>query len=352
MLGSILIPLLLAGLQLAINAPGLIFGKKKVEGKWRQFNYSVCTFVLTPLHTTLFYFNQYYIELKIKKHPTNEELPLERDLLKYHLYRFMKLELGLEAILQIFGQIIFLLIITTETATTEVYGLDTGLSYFLYLSLTWSFCSCIMAHIKGISACREQFKISSKIIVAIYITFALTTRLLSIVMYFTPCLGLMSLLRHWQAEQTPWNYALVRYFVNNGSIQIGNSPLINWAQLDRWNRTESASPPPPLTLYTLMSRSDYVFMFFGILVAHLFLTYIMKMRYSNGFKSSNVVNRIIHVIESTNIPMNYKEWDDGFGDADEHMLRKKSNLKDVWLQVSLNWFFNTMLLTPLCVLCE
>ena len=57
---------------------------------------------------------------------------------------------------------------------------------------------------------REHFPVSSKIMVLSYVKFALLTKLLSIVMYFTPVLGLFNVLQHWKYEKIPWNNDLIK----------------------------------------------------------------------------------------------------------------------------------------------
>ena len=62
--------------------------------------------------------------------------------------------------------------------------------------------------------------------------FAIAKRVMCSILFFTPPLGLFSLLRHLQAEQTKWN---IRHFVdkNTGLIQFGDAPPILWSTIDR-----------------------------------------------------------------------------------------------------------------------
>ena len=52
----------------------------------------------------------------------------------------------------------------------------------------------------------------SQISVLVWTVFSVTKRLLVLVMYFTPSLGLFSLLHHWQAESLP-------FAVSQGRVQ-------------------------------------------------------------------------------------------------------------------------------------
>ena len=92
-----------------------------------------------------------------------------------------------------------------------------------------------MAHVTALTACRERFPFSTRLVVSIYCLIGISTRVLAVVMYFSVPLGLFNLLRHLQAEQIPWNPYLVYGFVGSnatGFISFGNQS-INWSLLDR-----------------------------------------------------------------------------------------------------------------------
>ena len=95
---------------------------------------------------------------------------------------------------------------------------------FLYFSIGWSFFSNVTSHIKGLSAKRGKFGITSKLTVAVYSFFSITARVLAIIAFFTPSLGLFNSLRHWQGEMFRWHPALIEKFVDNKTIcQAGQS---------------------------------------------------------------------------------------------------------------------------------
>ena len=63
---------------------------------------------------------------------------------------------------------------------------------------------------------------------------------------------LMSLKDCWIGGREWSNNVMVKYFVKNGTVQFGNSPLIDWSQIDRRGTREkdAASTTLPYTLYT------------------------------------------------------------------------------------------------------
>merc|ERR1719411_509979 len=76
---------------------------------------------------------------------------------------------------------------------------------FFYAVNFWSLVSCIRSHIAGLSARRTRFPFGSKLVVAFYALMSITTRLLAILLFFTPSLGLFEVLRHLQGEQFNWH---------------------------------------------------------------------------------------------------------------------------------------------------
>ena len=64
----------------------------------------------------------------------------------------------------------------------------------------------------------------------------------------------------------------------------------------------------------------------------------------------NLLEKIIHCMENTNIVHNAKEWDDGKGDAVAHGRRMQSNWKENVVTIIIKAFFNIGLLLPLCYL--
>merc|ERR1711997_429118 len=59
-------------------------------------------------------------------------------------------------------------------------------------------------HLKHVSIAKPHLKITSKILVYIMAALAASQRILVLVMFFVPGLGLFSVLHHWQAEQIPF----------------------------------------------------------------------------------------------------------------------------------------------------
>ena len=89
----------------------------------------------------------------------------------------------------------------------------------------------------------------------------------------------------------------------------------------------------------------------GHLMLNIIIVFIIKKYFSKQFNEKfNFLDKIIHCIENTNIPYNAQEWDDGKGNALEHIKRMKANLVEVMVVILIKFIFNSMLLLPICYL--
>ena len=237
----------------------------------------LCTgilFVLSPFILICLKTRLTYMEMKRQENPDDKFVVEEWEKTKRFVCNYIKLELGLETIYQLTGQLILLGLAYSETRTSEglttifleiptqeddqslirrfiklilqTMGFDESSKtiFLLVVSIAFSFISCVNAHIIGLSACRERFPIASKLMAALNVLFSSTTRILAMVLYFAVPLGLFNLLRHLQGEQYPWNPTMIHDFISpydNGSVAIGNYDLTEWRLIDRWikNRTEA-----------------------------------------------------------------------------------------------------------------
>ena len=359
LVGSIVIPYFLGGLRLALDSPNVIFGQKVFKNTRNRFLYSFAIILLSPFHVAILFLKLSYYETQLLKHPLDKKLNEKWENVKYHLCQHIRMELGLETIFQLSGQLILLFYALTETGTYE--GLDqifkkdsTKVLSLLILTVSsaWSLISCSTSNLKALTSQREYFPLKSKLVAAIYTLFACSTRVLVFVMYFTPPLGLFNLLRHLQAEQTRWDDNIVKHFVNeDGTIQFGNSSNIPWNEIDRWTNSsdcEQTLQSPHYTLYTTYNLIDYFYGFCAVLIIQTIWVYIVKLKFSHAFGKSSWLERLIHSMENIHIPYNYEEWDtEKSGDVAKHIQRMKHNTKEVMSVMIINFLFNCILLIPL-----
>ena len=338
---------------MTITSPEIIFGSKRVDSKIYNIFYSILIFLLSPFHATILHIKEYYIQLQLRSNPDNIELNLKRDKLRNCTSKFVKLELGLEAGFQFTGQLILFLLTFTETETigkTEVQKLEIDQT-FLILSLIGSFIGCLFSYMKGISMNREHFPVVSKIMVLSYVKFALLTKVLSIVMYFTPVLGLFNVLQHWKYEQIPWNNDVIKELIDpiDHTIKLPTG-VIEWKDINRWTKhLDGSLKSPDYTLYTVFRLKHY-FMFFWILIAfHIIIIYQIK-KWNLSFQKLTWLEKIIHAMENVLTSANTNEWDSGKGNSNEHKLRMLANENEMSALIVVSTVFNCLLMAPMCIL--
>ena len=350
LISTVVVPLLLGGIRLALRSPDLIFG----EGIFRSWKtravYSTLALLLTPIQIFILYTKLYFTDLNLKAYPNDKTLLEKRQRLTYELKSFVKLELGIESLYQLILQFIFLLMAKTDTPTNLISDTlrniqnNDDLIELLVLSLLWSFATNILSNNQGLSTRRVFFPIKSQIMAGLYTLFVSTSRILAMVLYFTPMLGLFGLLKHYKAEQTNWNLNF-NNFKGNDTIRVGNV-TVKWSDIDRWNVNEA----PSYELYTIFSIRIYFFAFIALHVLQFAIILIMKLKISKPFRQLNFLEKFIHLIESLNIPGCVEEWDTQKGNATDHYHRMKSNKTEGLIVISINGIFNLLFLTPLGIL--
>ena len=314
-----------------------------------------------------------YLDLKLRLLPHDKTYIKAKEDFNRTLNRHIKLELGLESVYQLVITLILLLLSYTETPVEK--GLKTvfkeGLGalplFLLVTSNILSAKSFATSHCKVLNICREHFPSTSRLIATLYSLCGLITRVVAIIMYFTVPLGLFSLLRHWQGEQYPWDWLTLDYVTPEGLMFMGDNDGFVWNEVDRWMKNGSLfffsregylepNPnhfiaAPDITLYTGLTWRPYLYIFFAHVTIHSIVIFFAKYKLSKVFRYGfNLLDKFIHSLENTNLPFNYREWDDGMGDAEEHRRRMRQNWKEGLVTIIINASFNTSLLVPLCYL--
>ena len=122
--------------------------------------------------------------------------------------------LGLEVFYQLPFKIVLLLVATTTTSTTggletmfkqkSMFGIPMNPTTVLALSIALSMRSCVNLHQKTVQVHKGFFPLASEISVWIWGLFGALRRILAMVSFFIPFLGLFDVLQHWKAEQLPF----------------------------------------------------------------------------------------------------------------------------------------------------
>ena len=213
---------------------------------------------------------------------------------------------------------------------------DTLISF----SIVWSIKTVINLHLKAASIEKTHLKTSSKIGLVLISLFCSCARLLSIVCFFTPFIGLFNLLNHYKAEQIPFAQSIRDDFTGN----------ITWGEIDRWtfeNGTEFGTPPG-YNLYTFLTlqQSFWIFCFLSLL--HILAVYGVKVLKAEKFREANKLEKLLHVMENMNIPYPVEDFDVLNGTEREHRERFEKVNTEVLLTMVVNMTIHLMMLAPLC----
>ncbi len=267
----------------------------------------------------------------------------------------------MEVTVQVTVQILILLLFKTKTPTTgglttifdqTAFGLDP--ETFFVLSTSWSLLSCVRLHTKLISLQKGFCKFSSQFFIFLWGTFANLRRVLSLVAFFIPSLGLFSLLHHFEWDQVPFkarlDYAKIHSISPNDQIKIlGLNETLLWSDLDRWDYSDPNNPSAPLySTYTLLSLKHTLFAGAGLLVVHILAILIVKLLTSPDFKSrGKLTKKCIHILDNVNHASPYSDWDVGEHTIEEHKVRFWCTVREMMATFIVNITITAMMMTPI-----
>ena len=360
---TIIVPLLISSLHLAIYNPHMIFVfAKKKRSKMTMMIACILSSILNPILLA----NTYEI-LKEKARLLARkdgmkwkgkviELRCQSRKVKIQLVEFLRIELGLEEFCQMTGQILLLFFAKTETPTTG--GLEAmfrtksflGLSPIavLVLSISWSLVSCIKRHLSFIRMEKGFFPTKAKVVVLFWLVFATFRRIFSCVAFFIPSLGLFNILHHWQAERLPYKIRL-DYSANISSEDRiglrGMTEAVRWSQLDRWDYSNPDKPlEPSYSLYTGLSLFNTVYVYLGLYIFNIAVMLIVKILTSEDFRTkADVFNKFVHTIENTNFAFPYKDWDNVSNGENHNLKEFQRRFKNITKEIIASWFVNLLI---------
>ena len=257
-------------------------------------------------------------------------------------------------------QIILLLLANTETATTS--GLQTffqqstilGINptVILWLSISWSLRTSVKLHVKAIKTQKVFFGVKASIISGLWGLMSTLRRIVSIVGFFTPSLGLFSILNHWLAEQYTFpirrKYNLIH---PKDEVHLFNSTkTMYWKELDRWNYFGDIDDPTPPSyiLYTGLTL-QWTFVAFFMLMAFQFIAlFLVKTFTSAEFKKEeNMFNKCIHILQNTNYSSPFQDWDEGMFPLEEYKIRYNLTETEMALSFAVNNVISIVMLLPI-----
>ena len=240
---SILVPVLLGSITLAIRAPNLVIPEWQRglnnnpkdpiwKGKGKKILSMILPYVKKSFVVLLSFLNPILLinqkeisQEKIKQLMKARDTKVEDFQIRFsHMIKiqreyvaFLRIELGLETFNQIFIQILLLLLADTLTPTVtgldEMFDKDSPFCVWdicmptkmvFTFSIIWSLKTLVIVYLKSMRLEKPYFPALANVSILIYALFGSLRRVGSMTVYFAPYLGLFSLLQHWRAEQIPW----------------------------------------------------------------------------------------------------------------------------------------------------
>ena len=111
-----------------------------------------------------------------------------------------------------------------------------------------------------------------------------------------------------------------------------------------------------ITNYTMVTLQHAFFIFIGLIVLQDLAIFVLKMVTSIPFRNARWKTKLLHLLESTNVPDNFMDWDDDEKDEveiektpEEYRSRWKLVLYETLGMIGLQMLSNLLLLLPVFV---
>ena len=198
------------------------------------------------------------------------------------------------------------------------------------------------------------FPFTSQLVILLWSTVASARRIMAIVVFFIPSLGLFNILNHWKAEQIPFyirSFDMYKYMSPSDIIELNNMTRnITWTSIDRWEYSSTGSHQPPhYSLYTGRSLGQTFVAFLVLMALQIISISVVKIttaKKAEKKKRTHWFNFMVHILENLNIPFPQQDWDtDNLIVAEYKQRVREVNLEMAWTYV-VNCTFNILMFCP------
>ena len=305
---------------------------------------------------------------------TNEYLTMNRKA----VLTYKRNELSMEIVPQIIIQLTMLLLNPSATSSATHSGLqaifyddksttnmrlanlfeayiDKGSlrKMLLILSITWSLRSLLATTLKiEIDKKGKFLPLTCKAVFWLRSLISFTTRIVCILTFFGPFLGLLGSLSHWKNEQKPLSREVFNRYPN-WTYQDPRSGEINTVPLTTFHRADYGDPdkvvPPAYTEYTLVPLQTAFVGFSVLLLLQAVVSTSIKSQFSSPFQSATWTSKLQHLVETLHMPKWYADWEQGEGGPEEHRLRCWMVYVEIIALIGVQLVSNLMLLVPIWI---
>ena len=323
LIASIILPLLLSSLQLARDRPEIIYGEGfYTQSRWRQnlgrIGIVLMAFINPVLIIRAYESNQEKLKFQGLKNMSYEDIKkisTKGDLIQRSYLKYVRIELGFEVIFQIAGQIILLLQSTSSSSTVtgleKVFGKSDShginAEVLITLSILWSLKTSITLHLKAAEIEKTHLRLFSKVFLVLISLFSTCARLLSIVCFFTPFIGLFSLLNHYKLEQIPFGPSKEGKLKPYDVMTFGNKTF-TWGEIDRWIFDNDTDTAPGYNKYTLFTLAEAFQLFWIVIFIQFLAVYMVKVMTSKKFREADKLEKLIHVTQNMTIADPFEDF--------------------------------------------
>lgn len=284
-----------------------------------------------------------------------EQLEVYLDEVRKAYLIFKRVEAALELVMQMSIQLTMLLLSMTRfpvaSGLQSIFGKDfssfgsskTLRDTLLFLSVSWSLKTGVMSFLKIHAEQKSGMQSGvAKVVLGLRALLFSVTRIVCVVAFFGPFLGLLDCQAHWKAEEIELNGDLRKNLESSTSYWDRETVDLMYREQD-------------LTNYTLVTTQQGLFIFIGLILLHGVAILILKIKVSNHFKEVGWLNKIGHLVESLHVPDVYKDFDvelkggEEEGTPEDYKVAYNCVLKETLWMTSLQMVSNLLLLVPLLV---
>ena len=293
-------------------------------------------------------------DLKDKKYEEIKNIRKRGEVIQKIYIQFIKTELGIETIFQIAGQIVLLL--QSRTSSPTVSGLETvfgkssnsfvSADVLIILSIAWSMKTVVTLNLKAADVEKTHLRFKTKMFMILISLLSSSARLLSIISFFTPFIGLFSLLNHHKAEQIPFGPSKTGELKPDDQITIDNRTF-TWGKVDRWTFENDTETAPEYNLYTYFTLGQSFAIFSCLVFLQFIAVFTVKFTRVKKFRQANILNKFIHSTDNLTIASPFEDFDVLNGTEKEHRERFQKVNTEVLMTMAVNMIFHLVMLAPL-----
>ncbi len=209
-------------------------------------------------------------------------------------------EVTFENLIQSTLLIVVILLKYSKTATVVgLHELFVGDDFvYIVFSAIWSVFSMMFTATNRLIMSKNGFiPLSGKIIINTFNFLSVIVRTFSLIVYFSPSLGLLNLLQHYKFGSMPISEKSLIYDVKtNGTIIYFKEA---WMDITSYET---------LTVFNL---GTYYTAFLTMIGIHYIIVVLIKYRYAVNFRKKGcIIDKIFHVLSQLQCPSSYKDWDE------------------------------------------